>query len=254
MEWSEWRPIYEEAMNVLGLSVERDEEAAEVLSSLLADRALTLSELRIRLGGGAAIVFGEGELLRDNLEGFLEARLLGYMAIVAVDGAVETLLERGITPHIVVTRLERGWEALMEASRREAVLVVQAHGGNLEKIRENLSKLPGPLLGVTRAKPVGAVYSLGGFTSLDSALYLLEALGFDTIALAGVGLGREAGELERSEHAIALMILEKFASAFHGRLYNVSSEEVEGFKRVGFDELSRAVGNIYSRPWGFWRK
>lgn len=254
MEWSEWRPIYEEAVSVLGLSVERDEEAAEALDNLLRDRALTLSELRIRLGGGAAIVFGEGETLRRDLEGFLGARLLGYMAIVAVEGAVETILEKGITPHIVVTRLGRGGEALVEASRREAVTVIQAHGGNLEKLREIVPRLPGPLLGVTRAKPVGTVYSLGGFTGFDGALYLLEALGFDTIALAGVGLGREAGELERGEHAVALMILERFASTFRGRLYNVSDEEVKGFRKVSFEELSRAVGNIYSRPWGFWRK
>lgn len=267
MEWSEWEPIYERILREMGYSRERDEEAARLLNDLISDRAMSFAELKLRLGGGVATVFGAGPSLPQDLEEFLNARLLGHTAIIAADGAAAPLLEKGITPHVVVTDLDGGDEVLLRASREESVLVVHAHGDNLDALRRLVPLFEGPVMGTTQAKPFGSLYNFGGFTDGDRAVYLAGELGFDTIILAGMDFGAEVGECSKRglspeevevklrKLGVGKMLLEEFASSFGGSLYNATrgGEEITGFRRVSFKELGRLLGNIYSRPWGLWR-
>jgi uncharacterized Rossmann fold enzyme len=56
--------------------------------------------------------------------------------LVSADTATSPILDAGLTPDIVVTDLDGDLEDIFEAWRRGAILVIHAHGDNIERIEE----------------------------------------------------------------------------------------------------------------------
>ena len=241
MEWSEWESWYKEIVKELGYSREEDEKAAKILDELMKDRALTFAELRLRVGGDIAIVAGAGESLEDDVDRFLGSSLLGRTAIFAADGASKPFLDRGLAPHVVVTDLDGGDEVLLKASEMGSIMVVHAHGDNIDALRRLVPRFHSPILGTTQSKPFKRIYNVGGFTDGDRAVYLASALNFRTIILIGMNLiSRPGNEIEEKKLFFARRLLERLASTAPGRFYNATSgkgAEIRGFKRTSFREL-----------------
>lgn len=257
MKWEEWKPLYMEIVDELGLSVERDVEAAKLLNNLIEGKSMTLEELGSRVKGRkVAVVFGAGPSLEDDLEEFADSGLAERSVSIAADGASAAFLRLGLIPHIVVTDLDGGDEALLESERRGAVLVVHAHGDNVEAVLRLVPRF-GRILGTTQVKPFGALYNFGGFTDGDRAVFLAGALDFRVIILGGMGFGDNVGryskrlldgrrlERKRRKLRIAKRLLEYFASLHISQtnLYNASrgGEEIKGFRRTRFHELSQVL-------------
>lgn len=255
MDWEEWRPLYLEIVEEMGYSMEKDLEATEYLNNLISFKAMTLQELRSRLLDKlAAVVFGAGPSLSIDILEFVNSGLLDEVVIIVADGASRAFLQKGVRIDVVVTDLDGGDDVLTMVSQKCIALVVHAHGDNIEKMKTLIPLLSGKILGTTQVKPFGRLYNFGGFTDGDRAVFLADALGFDTIILAGMDFGEDIGEYSKNvdklsgewleakkkKLRIGKKLLEIYASKSNKKLYNATfrGEEIKGFIRASFNEIA----------------
>jgi uncharacterized Rossmann fold enzyme len=174
--FEDWEPYYLRILGDLGFDRAKDEEAARILASLLHRDDLPALERRIR--GKAVTVCGNGPNLAAELD-----RVRG--TVIAADGAANRLHARGIRPAAVATDLDGATEAFLAMNRAGTVMVVHAHGDNMDLLRFWVPLFPGPLVGTTQAGPFGRIHNFGGFSDGDRAVFLALALGAAEVTLAG---------------------------------------------------------------------
>jgi len=89
--------------------------------------------------------------------------------LFAADGAVQALLEYNIVPHIITTDLDGNIEDLIKANKEGSVVIIHAHGDNIDKIKSWLPKFEGKIMVTTQTEPFDDIYDFGGFTDGDRA-------------------------------------------------------------------------------------
>jgi len=197
--FEDWEPYYLRILARLSFDRARDEEAALLLSSLLDRDDLHLLGEIIR--GRPATVCGNG----PNLVGEV-GRIRG--TVIAADGAANRLYARGIRPEVIVTDLDGATEAFVRMNGAGTVVVVHAHGDNMDLLRSWVPRFPGPLVGTTQSRPFGRLHNFGGFTDGDRAVFLAEALGASEIVTAGFLLDDpEADPMKREKLLVARELL-----------------------------------------------
>jgi uncharacterized Rossmann fold enzyme len=197
--FEDWEPYYLRILAHFSFDRARDEEAAVLLSSLLTRDDLSLLEGRIQ--GKPATVCGNGPNLTDELD-----RING--TVIAADGAANRLFARGICPDAIVTDLDGATDAFTEMNRAGTVLVVHAHGDNMDLLRRWVPRFPGPLVGTTQSRPFDGIHNFGGFSDGDRAVFLADALGASEVVLAGFDLDDPAvGPVKRGKLLFARELL-----------------------------------------------
>ncbi|KCZ70590.1 uncharacterized Rossmann fold enzyme [Candidatus Methanoperedens nitroreducens] len=179
MNFKQWEPIYEEILRDFGWSRTKDEEAARLLSNLLSGKAADPSILKEKLHGKDVLVCGNAPVLSDDLDKIDTNRYV----IIAADGATSVLLRRGIIPDVIVTDLDGYIPDEIEANRRGAIMVVHAHGHNMDKL--GIVKTLSNVIGTTQSAPLSNVHNFGGFSDGDRCVFLARASGARSIRLAG---------------------------------------------------------------------
>lgn len=177
--FEDWEPYYLRILDHFSFDRARDEEAAVLLASLLTRDDLPL--LTERIHGRPATVCGNG----PNLIGEL-GRIKG--TVLAADGAANRLYARGIRADAIVTDLDGATDAFTEMNRAGTVVVVHAHGDNMELLRRWVPRFPGPLVGTTQSRPFDGIHNFGGFSDGDRAVFLADALGASEVVIAGFDL------------------------------------------------------------------
>ncbi|MFQ6135440.1 MAG: 6-hydroxymethylpterin diphosphokinase MptE-like protein [Nitrososphaerales archaeon] len=250
-QWQHW---YRKITERLGYDSAEDGRAAEILSRLLKDRQMPLEELRRRVEGRPALIFGAGPSLEADLKRIArKTRLLESCSLITADGATTALLKTAHkNPDIVVTDLDGVIEDIQAADRNGAYVVIHAHGDNIPQLRRYVGGLSN-VLGTTQVEPTGGLHNFGGFTDGDRAVFLAEALGGGPLALAGMDLGEVAGRFSKISvaspevKAVKLRfckdLLEWLASNAKIDLYNLTGggEEIEGFRRVSPEEFEEGI-------------
>jgi uncharacterized Rossmann fold enzyme len=164
MEIGKWLSFYDEILKEFRFSKERDKESALLLNTFLEKPDLMKLEGLIR--DRDVNVFGAGpslELLGPLPRGFN----------IAADGACSYLLKRGIAPDVVITDLDGKIEDIMEADRLGALILLHAHGNNIELVRSYAGEFKN-LFGTTQVRPFGNLLNFGGFTDGDRAGFIAE--------------------------------------------------------------------------------
>jgi uncharacterized Rossmann fold enzyme len=198
LEFKDWWPWYVRIVKEFGFDMDRDRLSAKTLSGILDGRALSLDELRRSFKGGSFIVFGCGPSLQRDLDEASRLKLLSRYLPVAADGAANALLDlacRG--PYAVVSDLDGGFRGLLEADMRGAIMVLHAHGDNLDKIEGLAPSFRGRVAGTTQAEPLSNVYNFGGFTDGDRAVFMLEEMDARRIVLMGMDFGFKVGRYSK---------------------------------------------------------
>ena len=114
--------------------------------------------------------------------------------VVAADGATTACLDAGIVPGVIVSDLDGPLAAEVSANRRGSLVVVHAHGDNIEVVAEWVPQFPAELAGSWAGPPRPALLNVGGFTDGDRAVFLAEHSGAQPDPALGVRLrvGRRA--------------------------------------------------------------
>jgi uncharacterized Rossmann fold enzyme len=230
-----------------------------------------LNELKKKFKNKHVIIFGAGPSLENNLSEFVSNGLEKSFALAVADGATSALLERSVSPHVVVTDLDGYMEDIVEASKLGSTMVIHAHGDNIDAMREWVPKIiekrRTSVFGTTQVEPSPPiVHNFGGFTDGDRAAFLAEEMAAETIVLAGMDLGTTIGEYsknrtssfssrqeeskwlanKRTKLRFAKELLEWLAtwSRAEGGLFNATGpkgETIGGFINVGFKNLKKIV-------------
>jgi 2-amino-4-hydroxy-6-hydroxymethyldihydropteridine diphosphokinase len=244
--WFSW---YKEILEEFSFDREMDEKSAEMLKKLLEGRnSLSPQDISIKPN---IIIFGAGPSLKENIEEFNNVRLDSFTMICA-DGAVTALLEEGIVPDIVVTDLDGKIEDIIDSNKNGAVMVVHAHGNNIENIKEYVPVLDN-ILATTQSNPLENVYNFGGFTDGDRCLFLAIKLGAKNIFLAGMDFGKIVTRYSRPDIAgnegnadsvkemklkYAKKLVEWAAENEDINIFNLShGEKVLGVPDISFNEI-----------------
>lgn len=191
MRFEEWKPFYNEIVQIMGYDIEKDKESARILQDLLFKNKNYIKPhyLREIIEGRTVYIFGAGPSLE------LALRYLSFHdgVMISADGATSALLEFGLVPDIVVTDLDGCFEDIKRADVLGAYIVVHAHGDNIENLKEYVPQLE-KVLGTCQTEPLDIVYNFGGFTDGDRAVFLAEEFGAEEIILVGFDFGDVVGK------------------------------------------------------------
>ncbi len=173
MEFEEWEPLYERILEEFNFSRRADEEAARSLDELLAHKDVYPLELLRRKLANGVTVCGNAPGLEDAL---LTCDLSG--AVIAADGATSALLHvAGRVPDVIVTDLDGDVADQISANSQGAVVIIHAHGDNVDAMKRYVPRMPGKVMGTTQSKPFGRLHNFGGFTDGDRAVLMARHLG-----------------------------------------------------------------------------
>lgn len=182
MRFDDWEPVYKLILEDMGFDRAKDEQAALLLSGLLADKKdiAEIKDLQKKIKGKDVLVCGKAGTLAKEIKSIDFKK---YVTIAA-DGATSILMEHGITPDIIVTDLDGNIDDEARAGELGAILVVHAHGDNMEALRKEVPRLKN-VIGTAQSAPLKNVHNFGGFTDGDRSVFLAKEFGAKTITLAG---------------------------------------------------------------------
>ncbi|MBC7081271.1 MAG: DUF115 domain-containing protein [Thermoplasmatales archaeon] len=181
MEWEKWENIYKEILEDFGYNKEKDEESAKIAEELSSkNKKADENYLRDIIEGRVVSVCGaaiSGEDIK-KIEGL----------IISADETTSFLIKNGIYPDIIVTDLDGNMEDILKANENGSLVIVHAHGDNIELIKKYLTKFKGIIMITTQSKPHGSVYNFGGFTDGDRAYCIAKHFNAKRINLIGFNL------------------------------------------------------------------
>jgi 2-amino-4-hydroxy-6-hydroxymethyldihydropteridine diphosphokinase len=180
MQFATWEPIYQLILEDFGFSRDRDEEAAELLAGILREREPMLQAAKAIVIGQKAVVCGNAPNLDEELKELQERDAV----FLAADGATAVLLEHNIVPDIVVTDLDGPFPAILKANLMGSIVVVHAHGDNLDALIRYAPRLQ-RIIGTVQCRPLPGLHNFGGFTDGDRCVFLARELGAASIELVG---------------------------------------------------------------------
>jgi uncharacterized Rossmann fold enzyme len=187
MKFEEWEPIYNLILEDMHFDRLYDERSARLLSKMLEMKALKkipdvveIDVLRNAIQGKDVLVCGKAPRLKDDIKNI---DLKKYV-VMAADGATSILLNAGITPGIIVTDLDGNMDDEALANEKGAIMVVHAHGDNIDALSAEVPKLK-RVIGTTQSKPLKNVYNFGGFSDGDRSVFLAREMGAKSITLIG---------------------------------------------------------------------
>lgn len=180
MQFATWEPIYMTILEDFGFSLSGDEDAAKLLAELLRGSEDRLSAANALVRGRSVVVSGNAPTLDRELDVAREKDAV----FVAADGATATLLRRDIIPDIIVTDLDGSFPDILKANREGSIVVVHAHGDNLDALHRYVPQLD-RVIGTAQCRPPEGLYNFGGFTDGDRCVFLAKELGAASIKLVG---------------------------------------------------------------------
>ena len=184
MNLETWLEFYRQILKDFNFSKEEDEFSAVLMHKLGKDKLLGLEVLVKKIRGKDVIIIGP--ILEDkDLKKLKEFEGLKITAGKA-------LLSYGKTPDIHVTDMEEPDELLVEVQEKGCLLVLHAHGDNIERVKSVIPKVKN-FIGTTQSIPFDRIYNFGGFTDGDRAVCMAKEMGARKIELIGFDFGKASG-------------------------------------------------------------
>jgi uncharacterized Rossmann fold enzyme len=190
--------------------VENDEKAADVLNTLLKQKSpMSIDKLNDFIASKEIIIFGAGPSLENSI--ITHKKMFANTLKIAADGATTALLKYNICPDIIVTDLDGKVPDQVKANSDGSIVVIHAHGDNIDKIKKYVPKFKGEIVGTTQInpEPYDSIHNLGGFTDGDRAVYLADHFCAKKIFLTGFDFGNEIGYYSFSENKNKTLKLKK---------------------------------------------
>lgn len=187
MKFEEWEPIYRLILEDMHFDRIYDENAAFLLSKMLETKTrkkipdvIEIEILQKAIKGKDVLVCGKAPCLKNEVN---NVDFKKYV-VIAADGATSVLMNNGIRPDIIVTDLDGNMDDEAKANDLGAIIVVHAHGDNMDALGEELPRLK-RIIGTTQSKPLKNVYDFGGFSDGDRCVFLAKEMEAKSIKLIG---------------------------------------------------------------------
>jgi uncharacterized Rossmann fold enzyme len=201
MKWVDWYPHYLHIVQRLDLDSDADRVSTDLLSSMLepVDPRPLLKRLSDCISGKSVVVCGAGPSLKQHMKTLMKNDDFAEYVIVVADGATSIILELGLRCDVIVTDLDGDIDHLIEARNKGALLIVHAHGDNIERVRLTVPLL-GDILGSTQVEPTDRAFLWGGFTDGDRACHIVSEYSPKRVILAGMDFGTIVGKWSKPGH------------------------------------------------------
>jgi len=239
-----WGKKYTEILREFHYSRGKDAQSARILNSILRTK-FPLKKLEKMIKNQTIFVIGASPSLNHAIP--LLKKYKKITKIVA-DGATKALIENKINCNIVVTDLDGDQKFLKKASRENAIMIVHAHGDNINKLY--LASNFKYCLGTTEGKPFGNIHNFGGFTDGDRCVFLAKHFGAKKIILFGMDFGTKIGKYSKNKvinRTIKIRklrrgkkLLEWLALQNHSELYT-TSKQIKGFSKIRYVDLRKML-------------
>jgi len=201
-ELEEWFKIYRKIVKELEIDEKKDYEARDLIIELAKGKLLDLKALKRKISGKSVAVIGYA-IKKDEFKKIKED-----IVITAGKSLAKVKeISRAYVPDIHVTDLEEE-ELIVELEKKGCLIVVHAHGDNMERIKRIVPKLS-KFVATTQVIPKEKVYNFGGFTDGDRAAIIAKKMGAKMIKLYGFDFGNANSTLKRKKLKWARKILEK---------------------------------------------
>jgi uncharacterized Rossmann fold enzyme len=244
MKLKGWGEKYNEILREFHYSRRKDVESAKILNSILKTK-FPLKKLEEMIKNQTVFVIGAGSSLTQSMPSLKKYK--NVIKIVA-DGATKALIENKIRLDIVVTDLDGDQKFLKKAGRSNAIMVVHAHGDNMDKL--HLSTGFKYCIGTTEGKAFGNIHNFGGFTDGDRCVFLAKYFGAKKIILFGMDFGTKIGKYSKekiSDRTTKIRklrygkdLLEWLALQDMSELYT-TSKPIRGFNKIRYADLKKIL-------------
>jgi len=188
MKYEEWKEIYAKIVVDLQLDKSKDETAAEILNQLMntyTSHVINTNVLSTLIKDNTIFVFGAAPCLEKDIKENSTQFKTGVL--IAADGATSALLKYDLMPDIIVTDLDGVIADQLKANMKKAILIIHAHGDNIDVVQKTIPKIRGSFLGTIQTNPrdYSNVLNFGGFTDGDRAVFLADQFQPKKIILVG---------------------------------------------------------------------
>ena len=200
MDWKRWKHHYFQIISEFSFNPQKDSESALILNNLLKTRAYFKKPdyLKNIIKGKIVFLFGCGPSLPHHLNLLKNSNLnLENFIYIAADGATSALMQHNILPDIIITDLDGRISDQIQANKEGAIVIIHAHGDNIEQIHKNYSKFQGDLMCSTQSEPLSHVFNFGGFTDGDRCAFLAVKMKAAIIVLFGFDFGKIVGKFSK---------------------------------------------------------
>lgn len=195
MFYKEWKPFYQKILKDFDFQQKSDIKSADILNNLLKDKK-TVSNKKLKdiIQNKEVVVFGAGPSLEPLIT--KNKKMFKDKIKIASDGTTTALLKHNILPDIILTDLDGIIKDQVGASEKGSIIIIHAHGDNIDKITKYFSDFNKNLLGTTQTDPAPFknLDNFGGFTDGDRAIFLADHFNAKKIFLAGFDFNGEIGE------------------------------------------------------------
>ncbi len=195
MRLEEWYKFYDQILKDFGFSREEDERAAKIMHKLGKNKLLDQSVLENKIKGKSVAIVG----------GAIENFEFNEDLIISSGKAVVKMIDK-VIPQIHVTDMEEEDGLLINLEKNGCILVLHAHGDNINRIKSVVPKL-GNFVGTTQSKPFNKIYNFTGFTDGDRAAIIAKKFKASRIKLYGFDFEKDEG-IKRKKLKWAKKILE----------------------------------------------
>lgn len=245
MRFNSWYRNYHMIAKYLGLKVEMDLLSAFCLSDYLGENIANLKAFE-RINNSKTLVVGAGPSIEEQkVQNYLlniyethrnKRNKLdnSQLVIMVADGAAELLLELGIIPDFVISDLDGNYESLISANQKGSIMVIHAHGDNIQKIKSLISNFNN-IIGTTQTFPFKNIFNFGGFTDGDRCVFLAEEFLAKEIILIGMDFDSSIGHyskriivdiaFKRKKLFVAKNLIESLSKQTICEIVNVSSSK-----------------------------
>ena len=180
---------------ILVIQKKKDVQSSRLLDSLLSKKT-RITELKKLIENESIFIIGAGPSLLSCIP---ILKKYNKITKIVADGATRALIENNLKANIVVTDLDGDISVLKRVGKTNTVMVVHAHGDNLEKLY--LAKNFKNCIGTTQAKPFGKIHNFGGFTDGDRCVFLANHFKAKKIILFGMDFGTTIGSFSKTRIA-----------------------------------------------------
>ncbi len=195
MNYINWKPFYEKILKDFNFDIKKDIKSAKILDEIISEKnKIDIDELKKLISKNKVLIFGAGPSLIESIKKY--RKKIGKYLVICADGATSALLKYKINPDVIVTDLDGKLSDQIKENKNGSIVLIHAHGDNINKIKTYTKQFKGKILGTTQTDPskFKNLSNFGGFTDGDRCVFTADHFNAEEIILLGFDYNKKIGK------------------------------------------------------------